>query len=61
MSGGHTGEAGVAPAGAVEVRLIGGGVCEEGAADQVADTTGLEGAGWLEVFELEEDAAGGVF
>ena len=31
---------------------------EEGAADQVADAAGLEGAGGLEVFELEEDAAG---
>ena len=34
-------------------------MCEEGAADQVADAAGLEGAGGLEVFELEEDAAGG--
>ena len=60
MSGSHTGEAGVAAAGAVEVRQVRGGVCEEGAADQVADASGLEGAGGLEVFEVEEDAAGGV-
>ena len=59
MSGGHAGEAGVAAAGAVEVRSVGRGVCEEGAADQVADAAGFEGAGRLEVFEFEEDAAWG--
>ena len=57
MSGGHAGEAGVAAAGAVEVRSVGRGVCEEGAADQVADAAGFEGAGRLEVLEFEEDAA----
>ena len=30
---------------------------EEGAADQITHAAGLEGAGGLEVFEFEEDAA----
>lgn len=32
-------------------------MCEEGAADQIANTAGLERGGGLEVFEFEEDAA----
>ena len=34
---------------------------EQGATDQIADATGLKGGGRLEVFEFEEDAAGGVW
>ena len=59
MRGRYAGETGIAAAGAVEVRLVGGRVREEGAADQVAHAAGLEGPGGLEVFELEEDAATG--
>ena len=40
---------------------MGGWVRKEGAADQVAHAAGLEGPGGLEVFELEEDAAAGVW
>ncbi len=58
MGGRDAGETGVAAAGAVEVRQVGARMHEEGAADQVADAAGLEGAARLEVFELEEDAAG---
>ena len=36
-------------------------MCEEGAADQIANTAGLERGGGLEVFEFEEDAAGEVW
>ncbi len=59
MGGRDAGETGVAAAGAVEVRQVRVWMREEGAADQVADAAGLEGAARLEVFELEEDAAGG--
>lgn len=59
MGGGYAGETGIAAAGGVEVRQVGGWVREEGAADQVADAAGLEGGGGLEVFEFEEDAAVG--
>ena len=34
---------------------------DEGAADQVAHATGLEGSGRLKVFEFEEDAAEGIW
>ena len=34
-------------------------MCEEHAADQVSHATRLEGARGLEIFELEEDTAGG--
>ena len=61
MRGRYAGETGIAAAGAVEVRLVGVRVREEGAADQVAHAAGLEGPGGLEVFELEEDAAAGCF
>lgn len=57
MGGRRAGETGVAAAGGVEVREVGGRVREEGAADEVADAAGLEGGGGLEVFEFEEDAA----
>lgn len=59
MGGRRAGETGVAAAGGVEVREVGGRVREEGAADEVADAAGLEGGGGLEVFEFEEDAAVG--
>ena len=59
MSGRHTRETGITAAGGVEVRQVGGRVCEEGAANQVANAAGLEGGGGLEVFEFEEDAAVG--
>lgn len=59
MGGRRAGETGVAAAGGVEVREVGGRVREEGAADEVADAAGLEGGGGLEVFEFEEDAAAG--
>lgn len=61
MRGRYAGETGIAAAGAVEVRLVGGRVREEGAADQVAHAARLERPGGLEVFELEEDAAAGCF
>lgn len=51
---GGAGEACVAAGGAVEVWVVGAG---GGEADEVADAAGLEGAGGLEVVELEEDSA----
>lgn len=57
MRGGHAGEPGVAARGGVEVREVRLGVCEEAFADEMADAAGFEGAGGLEVLELEEDAA----
>lgn len=59
MGGRYAGETGIAARGGVEVRQVGGRVCKEGAADQVANAAGLEGGGGLEVFEFEEDAAVG--
>lgn len=52
-----TSEAGVATGGAIEVRLLWSGACEKGAANEVTYAARLEGAGWLEVLELEEYAA----
>ena len=47
------------PAGtAVEVDGLGRGVREQGFGHQVADAAGLEGARWLQGFELEVDVAG---
>ena len=56
MGCGDASEARVAAAGGVEVGELGGWVREEGLSDEVADAAGFEGAGWLEVFEFEEDA-----
>lgn len=58
MSGGHAGEAGVAAGGAVEVFLVATiRIIEQGSANEVADASRLERAGWLEILELEQDAA----
>lgn len=54
----YAGETGIAAAGAIKVGQVRGWMSEEGAADQVADAAGFEGAGGLQVFKFEEDAAG---
>lgn len=62
--GGDACEAGVAAGGGVEVEgcvgegeCVGGGGLSDVFEDEVSNATGFEGAGWLEEFELEEDAA----
>lgn len=53
-------ETGVAARGGVEMRRVGGRVAAaENGEHQVTDPARFEGAGWLEVFELEEDSTVG--
>ena len=53
----HTREPGITAAAAVEMHLLRVGGMLESTEKVVADAAGLEGAGGLQVVELEEDSA----
>ena len=57
MGGGDAGETGIAARRGIEMGSLWFTMGKKSLVDEVADAAGFKGAGWLKIFEFEEDAA----